>query len=69
MNARFVIRNAFFAARRFTDLADLNAQAEHWCRGQAADRRCPEDRTMTVRQALTQEQPLLLPLPENPYPV
>jgi Mu transposase-like protein len=24
---------------------------------------------MTVRQALAQEQPQLLPLPENPYPV
>jgi transposase len=63
------VRDAFFPARSFTDLADLNAQAEHWCRGQAADRPCPEDRTMTVRQALAQEQPQLLPLPENPYPV
>ena len=25
------IRLAFFAARSFTDLDDLNAQAEHWC--------------------------------------
>ncbi|MBJ7403810.1 MAG: IS21 family transposase [Bradyrhizobium sp.] len=49
------VRDAFFAARSFTDLADLNAQAEHWCRGQAADRPCPEDRTMTIRQALAQE--------------
>ncbi|QND60485.1 IS21 family transposase [Mesorhizobium huakuii] len=63
------IREAFFIARRFTDLDDLNAQAEQWCRNQAADRPCPEDRTMTVRQAFAQEQPLLLPLPANPYPV
>src|ERR1700746_769457 len=28
------LRDAFFAARSFIDLADLNAQAEHWCRGQ-----------------------------------
>ncbi|HKU14435.1 MAG TPA: IS21 family transposase [Steroidobacteraceae bacterium] len=63
------IREAFFAARTFTDLADLNAQAERWCRGQAADRPCPEDREMTVREALTREQPFLLPLPDNPYPV
>src|ERR1700732_2434969 len=34
------IREAFFAARTFTDLDDLNAQAEHWCRTQAADRPC-----------------------------
>jgi len=63
------IREAFFAARTFTDLADLNAQAERWCRGQAADRPCPEDREMTVREALAREQPFLLPLPDNPYPV
>ncbi|WP_454752871.1 Mu transposase domain-containing protein [Cupriavidus necator] len=63
------IREAFFAARHFTDLDDLNAQAEHWCRHQAADRPCPEDRAMTVREAFVQEQPLLLPLPDNPYPV
>ena len=35
------VRDAFFAARNFTDLDDLNAQAEAWCRGPAADRRCP----------------------------
>jgi transposase len=39
---RFV-RDAFFAARTFTDLDDLNAQAEAWCNGLAASRRCPED--------------------------
>ena len=63
------IREAFFAARTFKDLDDLNAQAEHWCRTQAADRPCPEDRTMTVREAFAMEKPLLLALPENPYPV
>lgn len=63
------VRDAFFAARQFTDLDDLNAQAEHWCRTQAADRPCPEDRMISVRQAFTQEQPTLLALPENPYPV
>ena len=35
------VRGAFFAARGFTDLDDLNAQADDWCRGLAADRRCP----------------------------
>ena len=47
---RFV-RDAFFAARPFTDLDDLNAQADAWCRGQAADRRCPEDHTRSVAEA------------------
>jgi hypothetical protein len=63
------IREAFFIARTFKDLDDLNAQAEHWCRTKAADRPCPEDRTMTVREAFLKEQPMLLPLPANPYPV
>jgi transposase len=63
------VRDAFFAARQFVDLDDLNAQAEHWCRTQAADRPCPEDRAISVRQAFAQEQPTLLALPENPYPV
>ncbi|WP_232515312.1 IS21 family transposase, partial [Burkholderia ambifaria] len=63
------VREAFFAARKYTDLDDLNAQAEQWCRTQAADRPCPEDRTMTVREAFAREQPLLLSLPDNPYPV
>jgi len=63
------VREAFFAARKFIDLDDLNAQAEYWCRTQAADRPCPEDRSISVRQARALEQPLLLPLPDNPYPV
>ena len=63
------IREAFLAARKYTDLDDLNAQAAHWCRTQAADRPCPEDRGLSVREAFVQEQPMLLPLPDNPYPV
>jgi transposase len=61
------IRSAFFAARKWTDLDDLNAQADAWCQGQSAGRPCPEDRTMTVRQAFELEQPQLLALPANPY--
>jgi len=62
------IRSAFFAARQWRDLDDLNAQAGAWCQGQSADRPCPEDRTLTVRQAFELEQPHLLTLPDNPYP-
>src|SRR6202789_104252 len=50
---RFV-RDAFFAARTFTDLDDLNVQADAWCRGQAADRRCPEDHTRTVAEVFAE---------------
>ena len=62
------VRDGFFAARTWRDLDDLNAQADAWCAGQAADRPCPEERTLTVRQAFAQEQPRLLALPDNPFP-
>ncbi len=62
------IRHSFFAARDFKDMDDLNEQAKAWCAGESADRPCPEDSTMTVRQAFEQEQPKLLCLPDNPYP-
>jgi len=61
-------RHSFFAARAFEDLDDLNRQARQWCEGASADRPCPEDQTLTVREAFEQEQPHLLSLPDNPYP-
>src|SRR3954462_6767891 len=63
------VRDAFFAARTFADLDDLNAQAEVWCDRQAADRRCPEDLTRSVREVFTEEVPRLLALPDNPAPL
>jgi len=62
------VRDSFFAARTWHDLDDLNAQATAWCQGQAADRACPEDRSMSVREAFEQEQPQLIALPDNPFP-
>jgi transposase len=63
------VRDSFFAARTYTDLADLNRQAEAWCLGQADASLCPQDRSMTVREAFAQEQPRLLALPGNPWPL
>jgi transposase len=63
------IRKSFFAARRFADVADLNAQARDWCEGRAFDRPWPEDDALTVRQAFAVEQPRLLALPEAAYPL
>ena len=60
------VRLAFFAARNFTDLDDLNAQAEDWCNGLAAERRCPADPGRTVGAVFAEERPRLLPLPDNP---
>lgn len=61
-------RDAFFAAREFRDLDDLNAQALTWCEGAAAERPCPEDRSRSVREVFAEEKPHLLSLPENPFP-
>lgn len=63
------VRDSFFAARKFVDLDDLNAQAHAWCRDIAAARPCPGDTTITVQQAFEEEAPLLLKLPDNPFPV
>jgi hypothetical protein len=63
------VRDSFFAARTFTDLDDLNAQADAWCRGLAAERRCPEDQARSVGEVFAEEAPMLLRLPDNPYPV
>jgi transposase len=64
---RFV-RDRFFAARQFKDIGDLNAQATAWCLQEAALRSCPEDRDRTVQAVFEEERPLLLPLPDNPFP-
>jgi transposase len=64
---RFV-RDRFFAARRFTGIADLNAQALLWCQEEAAARPCPEDRARSVRECFEEERPRLLALPDNPFP-
>jgi transposase len=62
------VRTSFFAARPWKDLDDLNAQADTWCATLAAQRRCPEDRTITVAEAFLREQPLLLPVAEDEFP-
>jgi transposase len=61
------IRKSFFAAREFTDVADLNIQARQWCEGRAFDRPWPQDDALSVRQAFAVEQPRLLGLPTAGY--
>lgn len=61
------IRDSFFAGRSFTDVDDLNAQAQTWCLGTAADRRWREDGASSVRQAFEAEAPKLLALPPNEF--
>ena len=63
------LRHAFFAARRFTSLADLNAQLTAWIAATAHQRRVPDDPAQRrVAEALAEEQPRLLPLPQHPFP-
>jgi transposase len=62
------VRDRFFAARPFADLADLNAQALKWCTTEAADRPCPEDRDRSVRECFEAERRMLLALPEEAFP-
>src|SRR5277367_4854432 len=63
------VRDGFFAARSFTDIDDLNAQADAWCNGLAADRRCPEEPARTVREVFAEEAARLLKRPDNPAPL
>jgi transposase len=61
------LRQAFFAARTFVDVADLNTQFARW-RDEVAHRRVhPEQRDRTVADVLAQERPRLLPLPAHPF--
>jgi hypothetical protein len=60
------LRQAFFAARTFANVDDLNAQFRRW-RDEIAHRRShPEQRDRTVADVLAEEQPRLLPLPAHP---
>ena len=63
------VRDSFFAARAFTGLDDLNAQARLWCEGAASDRRWPQDTALSVREAFHAERASLLALPERDYPL
>jgi transposase len=62
------IRDAFFAARTYSDIADLNRQAHEWMTTTAADRLWVEDRSRTVRDVFADERGKLLPVPEEPFP-
>ena len=62
------VREAFFEARTFTDLADLNRQALEWASTRAMERRWVEDKSRTVHDAFGDEKDALLALPDTPFP-
>ena len=61
------IREGFFAARSFVDVADLNRQADEWVSAGAAERQWVEDKTRTVRQAYEDERDKLIPVPTSEF--
>ncbi len=61
------VRSNFFAGRQWQTLDELNQQADEWCLGMSAQRRCPENTDLSVKKAFIQEQPSLLRLPENSF--
>ncbi len=62
------VRDSFFAARKWRDVDDLNAQAITWCDGVAASRPWPEDKQRVVRDVFEQdEKGRLLELPGDDY--
>ena len=62
------LRHAFFAARRFSSVDDLNAQLAEWIERVAHARPRPGDpERRLVRDALVDERPRLLPLPEHRF--
>lgn len=63
------VRGSFFAARRFRDVDDLNAQLSDWLARIADARRRPYDEELpTVAEALEHERPHLVPLPRHRFP-
>ena len=62
------LRHAFFAARRFTTVDDLNTQLTQWITDTAHQRAVPGDPTgRRIADALDEERPRLLPLPAHPF--
>lgn len=62
------VREAFFEARSYRDLEDLNRQAAEWTTTAALDRSWVEDRTRTVRAAYEEEKRRLLQPPNDDFP-
>jgi hypothetical protein len=62
------VRSSFFVGRSVRELDALNRQVHAWCEQTAAQRPCPADKTLTVKQAHEQERAKLMPLPDDRFP-
>jgi len=63
------VRDNFFAAREFSSIADLNAQALAWCLEIAQERRVPDQKDKTVAEAFVEDQAAMIPLATDEFPV
>jgi transposase len=61
------LRGSFFEARKWTDVDDLNRQAEQWTVEVAATRPWPQDKRRTVADAFEEEREQLLPLGSDAF--
>lgn len=63
------VRGNFFAGEAFTDLADAQHRAEHWCTATAGVRLHGTTYQRPAEQFAAEEQQLLLPAPQDRYDV
>jgi transposase len=63
------LRDNFFAARTFSSVDDLNEQVLLWCVEIASQRRVPDAKDKTLREAFEQERSLMMELPADEFPV
>ena len=61
------LRHAYFAARPFRDIDDINVQFRRWRDEVAHRRRHPDQPDRSVADVWAEEKPRLLPLPANPF--
>ncbi len=61
------IRDNFFEARQYSDIADLNNQLRDWLLSVPPQRSWPDDSNKSVQGAFGEEK--LLDLPGDPYPI
>ncbi len=62
------LRASFLLGRRWDGLDELNDAVATWCRHTVAQRKHPDDGTMTVAEAWEEEKQRLLPLPDDAFP-
>jgi transposase len=62
------LRTSFFHGISFTDIDDLNRQAERFCTEVAPARGWPQQRGISVAETFAKEKPFLVELPGDPFP-